>query len=241
MFQNYYHKSSFRKLRGVLRRLGVLKIFKFILSKRQNVYEEFFLEALKNSIKPNDTVWDIGANVGLYTEPFINWVGTKGMVVAFEPLPEAFNFLKQKFSIEQTTDNIKIISVALSDFCGQAVFSEPHTDGEIPVTSHILDANASIVSGITVDVSTVDSIVQKEGLLIPNAVKIDVEGFEEDVLKGGVNTFSNVACKNILIEMHFTRMDERKLGDSASRIVNMLKNWGYKTTWVDASHLHASR
>jgi FkbM family methyltransferase len=239
MFQNYYHKSSFRKLRSVLRRLGVLKIFKFILSKRQNVYEEFFLEALKNSIKPNDTVWDIGANVGLYTEPFINWVGQNGTVVAFEPLPKALDFLNHKFKTDQTTKRLKIMGVALSDYCGEAVFVE--TDGDIPVTSHILDKNEACNAGITVEVTTVDAIVQKEGFLIPNAVKIDVEGFEEDVLKGGVNTFSNVACKNILIEMHFTRMDERNLGDSASRIVNMLKDWGYQVTWVDASHLHASR
>jgi FkbM family methyltransferase len=241
MLQNYYHKSGVRKLRSVLRSLGILKVLKIILSKRQNEYEEFFLGALKKSVKLNDTVWDIGANVGLYTEPFLNWVGQNGTVVAFEPLPKALDVLNHKFKTDQTTKRLKIMGVALSDYCGEAVFVETDADGDIPVTSHILDKNEASNAGITVEVTTVDAIVQKEGFLIPNAVKIDVEGFEEDVLKGGVNTFSNFACKNILIEMHFTRMDERKLGDSASRIVNMLKDWGYKVTWVDASHLHASR
>jgi FkbM family methyltransferase len=241
MLQNYYHKSGVRKIRSILRSLGILKIFKIVLSKRKNEYEKFFLAALKKSIKPDDVVWDIGANVGLYTEPFLNWVGQNGTVVAFEPLPKAFDFLMHKFKTEQTTKRLKIMGLALSDYCGEAVFIETDTNEEITETSHILDKNDVSISGITVEVSTVDAIIKKENFTIPNTVKIDVEGFEEDVLKGGVNTFSNFACKNILIEMHFTRMDERKLGDSASRIVKMLKGWGYQINWVDASHLHASR
>jgi hypothetical protein len=72
-------------------------------------------------------------------------------------------------------------------------------------------------------------------------VKIDVEGFEEEVLKGGVATFSEPSCRHVLVEVHFSRIDERGLGDAAARIVKMLKHWGYIIRWVDASHLHASR
>ena len=37
----------------------------------------------------------------------------------------------------------------------------------------------------------------------------------------------------------FRFMDERKLKDSPNRIVKLLKNWGYKVKWIDASHIHA--
>jgi hypothetical protein len=72
-------------------------------------------------------------------------------------------------------------------------------------------------------------------------IKNDVEGFEEDVLKGGPKVFSNIKCREILIEMHFEQMAKRNQGDSANRIVKMLINWGYKVNWTDSSHLRATR
>lgn len=130
---------------------------------------------------------------------------------------------------------------SLSDRPGKAVFAGDTEDESVTTTAHLADSLETGGKGIPVEVSTADLAITKRGLPAPNVVKIDVEGFEEDVLCGGQRAFSQPDCRHLLIEMHFNRMDERKLGDSASRIVAMLKGWNYKIDWVDASHLHGSR
>ncbi|MDB4902894.1 MAG: hypothetical protein JWQ63_2175 [Mucilaginibacter sp.] len=241
MFSNYYHYSWISKIRTVFRKVGILKLVKPFFVRRQKSYEEAFHFALKGAVSAGDTVWDIGANVGLYTSQFLDWVGVSGEVVAFEPLPTAFQALVNTTMVHAYKNRAILECVALSDYSGEATFFDGDKDREgISKTAHLADFSET-KSGITVKVSTADLIVNEHGLSIPNVVKIDVEGFEEDVLRGGEKTFTNIACQHLLIEVHFARIDERNVGNSVSRIVTMLKKWKYKIQWVDASHLHASR
>lgn len=240
MLKNYHHNTWVRKLRSIARKVGILKLIKFLLGKRQETYEESFYLALKSAVAPGDTVWDIGANVGFYTNHFLNWAGVNGKVVAFEPLPKAFEILYQTIELHQFSDKSILECVALSDKPGQAFLGGELEDSSITTTAHLADSITE-TNGILVKVSTPDLMVKKENLPLPNVVKIDVEGFEEEVLRGGEYTFSHQNCHHILIEMHFARMDERNLGDSAFRIFSMLKKWGYSVNWVDSSHLHAKK
>lgn len=166
---------------------------------------------------------------------FHDWVGKNGKVVAFEPEPFTFQTLSKLFEADKHK-NVFLMPKALSEKSGVAYFS---VESENHITVHLVDIENS--NTVSVETITVDQIVVENNNLVPNVVKINVEGFEEDVLKGGTKAFSNSKCKHILVEMHFTRMDERKLRDSPNRIVKMLKSWGYKVNWVDSSHIHAKR
>lgn len=230
MFHNYYHLPVFRNFRSIARKMKILVILKKIISNNGS-YEEPFHNALKESIKFGDVVWDVGANVGFYTNLFLDWVGEKGKVIAFEPMPATFLALSK--SVGACT-NIILIQKALSENAGVSYFSAKK---ENDVTAHLVEKEND--ETLKVEVTTADLIIKNDSTLQPNVIKIDVEGFEEDVLRGGMKTFSNKTCRHILVEMHFTRMDERKLKDSPNRIVKMLKNWGYKVKWIDASHIHA--
>ncbi len=70
MFQNSYHNPILSTVRNLSKKIGLLKKVKSLISKRQEFYEEAFHAALKGAIIPGDTVWDIGANVGIYTNYF---------------------------------------------------------------------------------------------------------------------------------------------------------------------------
>lgn len=241
MISNYYHLKWVRSLRSFARKIGILGLVKKIMASRERSYEEAFHHALKNAVSPGDTIWDVGANIGVYTDYFLEWTGGQGQVIAFEPLPQAYNVLEKKFANHPLRQNVQLVKAALADKTGEAVFSATDEGDSVTTTAHISEpSDRHSGNDIKVRMATADSEVQ-QGLKSPNVVKIDVEGFEEDVLAGGPKTFANKSCKHILVEMHFSRMDERKLGDSAGRIVQMLKKWGYTVNWVDPSHLHASR
>jgi len=241
MFKNYYHNPWVLKLRTISRKSGILRVVKSFLGRDRKSYEEAFHIALKSAVATGDIVWDIGANVGLYTSHFLDWVGPSGEVVAFEPLPKAFKALTDKIMAHPYKDRAVLECLALSDYSGETAFiDDDETSEGISRTGHLADiADAGPV--IIVKVDTADLVVSRDSLSVPNIVKIDVEGFEEDVLRGGEKTFKNTGCRHLLIEVHFERIDERNIGNSVSRIVAMLKKWGYKLKWIDESHLHASR
>ena len=243
MLSNYYHLRPLRKLRTFARRIGLLAVLHRAGFSIQAGYEKSFHFALKNASKSGDVIWDIGANAGLYTREFLEWSAPTGSVVAFEPFPPTFETLKKTFGEGQDRHRLNLQCVALSDRRGKARFEVERTrDGElISTTAHLVDDPSVGNHCREVDVDTVDDVRRARGLPIPNVVKIDVEGFEEEVLKGGVATFSDLSCRHVLVEVHFSRIEQRGLGDAAARIVKMLKQWGYTIGWVDASHLHAGR
>ena len=70
-------------LRKLLRTLRLNKLLAKVLYPRG--YEAKFDEAMLNRIKPGDTVWDVGANVGYYTEKFAIATGEKGLFKLLSP------------------------------------------------------------------------------------------------------------------------------------------------------------
>lgn len=66
-------------------------------------------------VKPGNIVWDIGANVGLFTFAAANRIGTRGQVVAFEPDTVLFDLLQKSLRLKNFPPHISIIPVAVSD------------------------------------------------------------------------------------------------------------------------------
>ena len=119
MLQNYYHLPFFRGLRTIARKVKVLDIVKKNFFKSTS-YEEPFNKALKEAVKTGDVVWDVGANVGIYTNLFSEWVGKKGTVIAFEPEPNTFITLQKSIA---AIENVFLVPKALSDTSGISFFS----------------------------------------------------------------------------------------------------------------------
>jgi len=135
----------------------------------------------KQFIQPGDLVFDIGANVGNRVEVFLA-LGAK--VVAIEPQPACAVILRQKFG-----DRIQIENVGLGSKPGEL---DMHiaTDSTISTfSSDFIAATGSErfkqhkwVDTIKVPITTFDALIEKYG--VPVFAKIDVEGFETEVLKG---------------------------------------------------------
>jgi FkbM family methyltransferase len=156
-------------------------------------YEAENLACFAAAIKPGDCVYDVGANVGVYTLTASLAVGPTGHVYAFEPLERNLRYLRRHVALNRL-QNCHILGVAVSDVDGPLRFSAASwehtmgrlsTDGELEVTAVTLD-------GCTCG---------KEALPLPNVLKIDVEGAEVHVLRGA-NRVLGVSHPILFIETH---------------------------------------
>ena len=76
---------------------------------------------------------------------------------------------------------------------------------------------------------------------IPNVIKIDVEGYELDVIKGMNSSLYHKNLRFLIIEVHHNYMDMRKINNGAQQIQRTLEKANFNVNWLDPSHLLAVR
>jgi FkbM family methyltransferase len=203
--------------------------FKFLYG---DGYEDRVDKALLGKIKKGDVVWDIGANIGYYTSIFSKKVGDGGRVFAFEPHPSTFEKL-QKTCVDNNTTNINL---GLSNEVGSLNFSDK---SENTINSIVSDSYKGKKLSVKIDIA--DNVVKHLIAVIPNIIKMDVEGYELSVLKGMNELLKEEKLRLIVIEVHHKLLDDMGYLDGARIIASILEAHGFKTNWVDPSHLLAKR
>ena len=154
--------------------------------------------ALKACTRPGATVLDIGANIGAYTLLFATWVEARGHVYAFEPAAASRAGLARHLAINGLADRVAIRREAVSNVSGMRRFVEHGTDGANRI-ARPSDAHAVEVPALTID------DVCTASRLIPDVIKIDVEGAELDVLRGARRTIAaRGAGLALFVELHPT-------------------------------------
>jgi FkbM family methyltransferase len=143
-------------------------------------------KALLGVLRPGQIVFDIGANIGYYTLLASQQVGPSGRVLAFEPFPRNIAYLQRHVSLNHA-DNVTIVPVA----CAERGSLERFVMGTDCATGHLSSGPAARDDQRTLIVATaaVDDIVRECGL-IPDVMKVDVEGAEERVLRGAAKTLA---------------------------------------------------
>lgn len=131
------------------------------------------LELLPSIVPPGLPAIDVGANVGLYSRKLAKLASH---VFAFEPAPEMATFLRRV-----VPHNVTVSEVALSNRAGEAVLNVPTTDRGLAFGLASLQAIEGPTQTRLVRLDTLDAVGPEQvGFL-----KIDVEGHELEVLKGG--------------------------------------------------------
>jgi FkbM family methyltransferase len=182
-------------------------------------YYELGIQQLLNIIlKPGDRFVDIGANFGMISLHAANLVTAQGIVESIEPNPDCV--LKLRKTIElNSIDHITVYPIGLSNTSTtlNLNFSSQYTG-----TATLCNL-ADKIKSLQVNVEVGDNILLKN-LRPIDAIKIDVEGFEFNVLKGLVTVLGNF--KPILI-MELIE-DQLILADTNSnQIGTFLENLGY--------------
>ncbi len=159
-------------------------------------YQENFWEppvqiALRDLCQPGDVVFDVGANFGGLTTIMSRMVGPRGVVCAFEASPRI---------VDKTQRNLVLSGCNNVQLFHNAVYHTSQQIAKIYLGSHLNDSIYSEYGeGSAYEVKTLalDDFIQHTQL-VPNLLKMDIEGAEFDALKGLVKTLASAKPHLIL-------------------------------------------
>ena len=182
------------------------------------LYDLVVSEALWRLCEPGETVADIGANVGYTASLMAKKIGPSGTLYAFEPHPQNFEYLRKNIVLWEACEHLpKIVAekVALSDKVGESRLIVPEEFSSNSGVSYISDSSEGTDS-LMVKVKTLANVF---GDNTPSVIKIDTEGHEERVLRGGQALLENQRIRDIIFE-------DQQLYPSPT--MSLLENCGYR-------------
>jgi FkbM family methyltransferase len=167
---------------------------------------------LRRIIRPGATVYDIGANVGLFSAHFARWIGPGGWLYAIEPNPVCVYFLRANLE-HVGARNFTILPVAASNRRSDCAFSLNYGSSLIGVGS---DSTVAGKPGhqIHVEGERLDALIATFNLRKPDFIKLDVEGAEASAVAGMMDTLEKNR-PGVMIELHGREAASETLGSLA--------------------------
>ncbi|HWB19671.1 MAG TPA: FkbM family methyltransferase [Phycisphaerales bacterium] len=183
-------------------------------------------ELMPRIIRKGDRVWDVGANVGIFTFAAAYLAGSEGEVTCFEP--DAWLVILLRKSAQMMSPgraSVEVVPTALSEAIGLVKFNIARRGR---AASHLAGVGRVQAGGeretVTVPAVTLDWVMKQRAA--PNVLKIDVEGAENMVLRGAKELLAS-ARPTIVCEVGRELMSE---------VGGILKTNGYEITDLDAQH-----
>ena len=140
-------------------------------------------------LRPDDVIYDIGANVGFFSLIAARLVGQTGCVYSFEPVAENAASIRENVRLNDLR-NVTLFDVAVGRKCGNAEMLLTEWDGGSSLATSAVKPDEPISRRI-VQVVALDELIDRKNLRPPSFVKIDVEGVELDVLAGMSKTIAS--------------------------------------------------
>ena len=157
-------------------------------------YEPDFWRRFMSAVQPGDIIADVGAHIGLYTLGLAKRLGENGRVIAFEPDEKSFHALLHHLELNKVQASVQAVRAAVAAHDGRVSFTHDRDVENRIVVEDTLESSS-------VPAITLDSFFEDRRLDI---LKVDVEGFEEDVLRGGKLLLTDPcrAPRLIYLEVH---------------------------------------
>lgn len=139
--------------------------------------EAFYVQCIQKAIGSETVVWDVGANAGLISLQLMQGPTPPVAIVAFEPNPVPFRTLASLF---EYTETVQALPLALGEKAGRLAL---YQDASSSLLGSLLRPDATW-DAVEVEVIDGDSLCRERDVAMPDLIKIDVEGFELQVIKG---------------------------------------------------------
>lgn len=141
--------------------------------------------------RPGNTFVDVGANVGVYS---LLAASRGAQALAIEPVPRTYESLLNNINLNRFQDRIEASNIGVAGGPDALPFSTNED-----ATNHVLVGTNDRNSATVVEVKSLDSAV---GGRNPTMIKIDVEGFEAEVIRGARAVLSNPNLQAVLLELN---------------------------------------
>jgi len=207
------------KNRGLMRTLNYGERLNWTLDTGKVCDAVPWLDRIEPLLSKDDIVFDVGANMGIVA----NWFAQRCKHVhAFEPHPENLATIKSQQEL-RNINNITLHNIALGRTHSKMQlhvkqFHGHHSLGDVD--------NSPTIDKIEVDVNTIDEVAKNLGIKEINFLKIDVEGFESDVLHGAENLLKNKKIEYILFELQDSIL--QSINRTSSEVFEIIFNAGYQ-------------
>ena len=184
----------------------------------EGVWDEHVRDALRHHLREGGCFIDVGANIGYFSLMASVLVGSTGRVVAIEPSHANLARLCGNLSLNGRA-NVAVVSLAASSGHAslQINFPTPNNAGAASLRA------IPSVAGNLVLACPLDAVVEAQSLR-PSVVKLDVEGFELEALKGMRNTLARFRP---VVICELTDSFLRELGQSSRELLEFMEALGY--------------
>lgn len=179
---------------------------------------------LVGEVRPGDVVADVGASIGLYTLGFASNLKGQGTVISFEPDFASYQVLRQNIDVNGWAGIVCPINAAVGEHNGVLRF----VSGEGP-TSHA--AGPEETATVSVACVSLDRFFDSAGI-VPDVMKIDVEGLEELVLRGAQRLLAGQLPggkrpRFIYLDVHPWAWPKLGLNTTNEKLTSFLTGCGY--------------
>lgn len=181
----------------------------------QEFYDMCFVIHL---LRQGDLFIDVGANVGVYS---ILAGGLGAKVLAVEPVPSTFNILKDNIRLNYLENRVAAHNMGLSSKMEVLKFSFQHG----PMNRVIFDSET--IPGIDVHSDRLDNLLKEDR---PYLIKIDVEGYEAEVINGAENILSQQTLAAVILELNGSG---RRYGCKDYETDDRMRQFGFKPAHYD--------
>jgi FkbM family methyltransferase len=154
-------------------------------------------------------LFDVGANCGFFS--LIRCLTNPGLnAYCFEPHPDTYRRLQRNIFINECQGRVVAINAAVGADCGECHL-QISPDSSMGVVAGSSMAGANALGSVTIRMLALDAFARSEGIT-PDLIKIDVEGFEAQVLKGATACLKS--ARSVVVECH-----SRQLANECEAIV----------------------
>jgi FkbM family methyltransferase len=163
-------------------------------------HEKHVFDLLPSVVKPNQVIYDIGANIGQFALRFSSLIGQKGHVYCIEANPICVYFLQANLELNHVA-NCDILPLAISDQTGMVNFTINYGQSALGIGQMSPFYSSKAGHEVNVFCYALDDLIRMYDLLKPDFIKIDIEGAEGYAISGMERILAQYQ-PTLLIEIH---------------------------------------
>jgi len=168
-----------------------------------------------DGLGPEAVLWDIGANVGVFSLYAARRNGCR--VLAFEPAAANFHVLVRNIILNDLSDRVSAYCVALAGKTGLGVLNLDSTAMGAALSQFGAAGDRSRYMGANIRAQsmlgfTIDRFIELFVPPFPTHIKIDVDGLEPAIIEGATGTLRDPRLRSVMLELSLSNSEERNAG-----------------------------